>query len=490
MDNFVSELKAAVERLTKGDPELERELAAKHGQILERKSREMLETKFQRVGGEKSDRVDVSPELLALETIVRKVGRPVLTIRNDDFIFEATDVESEVWKGRLQAAHEKLCKWIPSVGRVNVSNLPGYDWLGTAWLVDDDIVVTNRHVAQEFAKEKNGRFEFLTDPDVGKRMESKIDFLQEEGNSATRIFDVSKVLYIEPDENGPDIAFLQLSNRRGPTMAKPIRFATAATKPNQWIAAIGYPAKDSRVPDQQLASRIFQNIYDKKRLAPGLIRSAKAGTITHDASTLGGNSGSVLLDLISGDAVGLHRAGVYLQDNFAVPAAVILDRLDSVRRGTKRLQSASKIQSQNSRTPPSRADRAFQQSRSNVPRKWSDGDSDEGDDNSTTWTIPLSVTVRVGNPVKNFTASVTASSAQLSSERDVAERLEAAVDNLRRQLSGKEGVVDVRSGYCFRDGWITDEKAIVVATTADIGELPQSIDGFVVDVCGRPPGTC
>ena len=44
--------------------------------------------------------------------------------------------------------------------------------------------------------------------------------------------------------------------------------------------------------------------------------------ITHDCSTLGGNSGSVLLDLQTGEAVGLHFAGLYLQDNFAVPAVM------------------------------------------------------------------------------------------------------------------------------------------------------------------------
>ena len=41
----------------------------------------------------------------------------------------------------------------------------------------------------------------------------------------------------------------------------------------------------------------------------------------HDASTLGGNSGSAVIDLETGEAVGLHFAGSYLQANYAVPAS-------------------------------------------------------------------------------------------------------------------------------------------------------------------------
>jgi endonuclease G len=41
--------------------------------------------------------------------------------------------------------------------------------------------------------------------------------------------------------------------------------------------------------------------------------------MTHDASTLGGNSGSAVVDIDSGDVVALHFAGEYLKANYAVP---------------------------------------------------------------------------------------------------------------------------------------------------------------------------
>jgi endonuclease G len=43
----------------------------------------------------------------------------------------------------------------------------------------------------------------------------------------------------------------------------------------------------------------------------------------HDATTLGGNSGSVVLDFASGRALGLHFAGTYLVGNYAVTAGQI-----------------------------------------------------------------------------------------------------------------------------------------------------------------------
>src|SRR5262249_1075036 len=49
------------------------------------------------------------------------------------------------------------------------------------------------------------------------------------------------------------------------------------------------------------------------------------GSSTHDCTTLGGNSGSVLLDLENGVAVGLHYAGLYQENNFAVPASVLTE---------------------------------------------------------------------------------------------------------------------------------------------------------------------
>jgi V8-like Glu-specific endopeptidase len=65
---------------------------------------------------------------------------------------------------------------------------------------------------------------------------------------------------------------------------------------------------------------IFAGIYGVKRLQPGTIRTrlALGSTIKHDASTLGGNSGSCVVDLESGKVLGLHFAGKYRRYNTAI----------------------------------------------------------------------------------------------------------------------------------------------------------------------------
>lgn len=49
------------------------------------------------------------------------------------------------------------------------------------------------------------------------------------------------------------------------------------------------------------------------------------GTLNHDATTLGGNSGSVVLDLDSGKAAALHFGGLQGETNYAVSAPVVAE---------------------------------------------------------------------------------------------------------------------------------------------------------------------
>jgi hypothetical protein len=59
-----------------------------------------------------------------------------------------------------------------------MANNPDYSWVGTAWLVDKDIAVTNRHVASVFAVQKGEKFIFRTAPGFSEAMASSVDFQQ------------------------------------------------------------------------------------------------------------------------------------------------------------------------------------------------------------------------------------------------------------------------------------------------------------------------
>jgi hypothetical protein len=95
---------------------------------------------------------------LARETIVR-TGRPIVAVINDDTRLQLDDAESAVWRSRLLGARESPGRAIRAAGRIEVEN-HDLDWLGTGWLVADDAIITNQHVAGEFGRRRGEGFVF------------------------------------------------------------------------------------------------------------------------------------------------------------------------------------------------------------------------------------------------------------------------------------------------------------------------------------------
>lgn len=270
-----------------------------------------------------------------LEAIVKRFTRPVFFVRGSAFAPPADSAtfaqgESEVIWGRLSAAMRHLTATIPSVGRVDLTN-HRFDWVGTGWLVAPDVAVTNRHVAEYFATADGGGFAFRTAAG-GRRVKASLDMRREFQCPDECVVRVRKVLWIEPD-GGPDVALLRVDvdDDEGDTALAPIPLMTTdevRSSLGAWVAVVGYPAQSPyNDPDDQ--QRIFDGVYGVKRLAPGTVMAISPdGEFTHDATTLGGNSGSVVLDMGTGKAVGLHFGGVEGDRNSAVQAPVIADRLD------------------------------------------------------------------------------------------------------------------------------------------------------------------
>lgn len=273
------------------------------------------------------------PSEMIFETIVLRTGRPVLAVRGNttDIIF--SDADSEVWRSRLTAARGGIDKAIRATGRIEIENDPRFDWLGTGWLVSDNVIVTNRHVAEIFGQNQGSSFVFRQNH-LGKRINASIDFLEEVDNAASAVFRIRSIIHIEPP-SGPDMAFLHVEPVAGKKLPDPVSLFTKSLMANRQVAVIGYPARDSRIPEQDLMERIFGNVYNKKRVAPGFITGVNGNTLLHDGSTLGGNSGSIVLDLESGCAAGLHFAGRFLESNYAVPAASIAERLRTLNISRK-----------------------------------------------------------------------------------------------------------------------------------------------------------
>src|SRR5262249_25259126 len=141
-----------------------------HVNGLRERERDVADMEAEGFVAEGAEALDVPPELVA-ETIVRREGRPVLLIRDDQFKAEFAR-DSEVWRERLARAEAGINAVIPSVGRIEVPAL-GIPFLGTGWLVADDILVTNRHVARDFGQADGQRFIFRTS--AGRPLTAQVD---------------------------------------------------------------------------------------------------------------------------------------------------------------------------------------------------------------------------------------------------------------------------------------------------------------------------
>ncbi|MFT4624925.1 MAG: endonuclease G [Myxococcota bacterium] len=290
-------------------------------------------------------------EYEGLEAIVLQYGRPAYLVKRDKIITENV-TQSEQAKAVVEANRQLLEAATPRVGRIDLKK-SSKPWVGTGWVIAEGIVVTNRHVAREFAKSSGGAdFRFLPSGDTIP--EPWVDFGHEHGVPAdpATAQPVTRVLWIEPDSSKHDVALLEVPTVGHDDARKPIPLATdeeyEAFAVGGWVSAIGYPAFSgyNSASDQ---SRIFDDIYNIKRLQPGTVTS-KGKRLEHDCTTLGGNSGSVILDVERGTAVALHFGGFEGETNFAVPAPDV--RRILAEHGTRPVQVQVRPQGQSAEAPP------------------------------------------------------------------------------------------------------------------------------------------
>jgi endonuclease G len=252
------------------------------------------------------------------EAIILEKTRPVLLVRDGRYdIARLPAVEQEISPFR-----SKLVPRINAVGRIELSDHDSMSWCGTGWLVADDLIITNRHVAELFAQADGRKFRYRLNQ-RGRYVGSRIDFREEHKVPTSNEFGIGEILWIaESSDAAPDMAVLKV--RRAEGLPEPLEIATKDAVAGQWIGVVGYPAYDDR-NDSSLMERIFENIFEVKRFAPG--RVVNPGNdrwyLTHEATTLGGNSGSAVLDLASGKVLGLHFGGSFKETNYAVKASVM-----------------------------------------------------------------------------------------------------------------------------------------------------------------------
>jgi V8-like Glu-specific endopeptidase len=279
---------------------------------------------------------------LGIEAIV-SVARPALMIHDGAF-----GDPPPPWDHILGPHRERITNTTLSVGRIDVQGLPQVPYAGTGFLVAEDVVMTNCHVARVFSQsESNGDWSFQPGLEADLNFVEDPDAQKDIGGppSGLRIDDV---IGIHP---ALDLALLRVApSEAADGMANPLTLMSQDPGPlaGRNVYVLGYPAPDYR-NDRAVQRSIFGDRYFVKRLQPGAGMAPPAGAIFrmepcstgaeqddvmfHDASTLGGNSGSCVVDLESNRVIGLHFAGQYMQYNEAVALWRLADDPLLVRAG-------------------------------------------------------------------------------------------------------------------------------------------------------------
>ncbi len=268
----------------------------------------------------------------AAEAIIMRHGYPSLLVRDGTF----EEPKLKVWRDRLNPHRTAIDDAIKGVGRVELHPFWDPGWVGTAWVLDEETVITNRHVAQEFVNSRSGA------PTITHGLQASVDFKEEHGNAKELVAAIKEVVHVEP-RNGVDLALFRMDRRAFAKLSIAPIALSDRLEDAEFVAVIGYPAHDRR-NDLDDQARIFDDIYEVKRFAPGKVRDARVrpDIFTHICTTLGGNSGSVVIDVARGCAVGLHFGGREGQANFAVRPQAILDRATRARVQVRRFEEGAR----------------------------------------------------------------------------------------------------------------------------------------------------
>jgi hypothetical protein len=265
---------------------------------------------------------------IVLEHLVLPGQRPVIDVINGAM---ATPPAGWEW---LDGYRETIGKILPSIGRIDAPGLPTLGYIGTGFVVGPDLLLTNRHVAEVFVSGVGAGKNYLAfRSTLGVCLDPKYEVGDPEPGSGPHHFLVTDALIVHPHW---DAALLRVQPADGASLPPPLALARrppvffgGGAKLN--VVVIGYPQLDLRpqsIPSVPEQMTIFRGIFGRKRIAPGFLKGfATANSaygpveaVEHDSSTLGGNSGSAIVDLTSGLVVGLHFGGAYLKANYGVPS--------------------------------------------------------------------------------------------------------------------------------------------------------------------------
>ncbi len=304
-----------------------------------------------------ADRRNLSPDHLgSLEAIVIADGsRPSFLLRNGGN-FDPKHPFLAAWHDDMLAFAPDLRRLAAAVGRIQPANGNAANFFGTGTLIDRNkgLVLTNFHVL-DAARETPGISIDGEDRELKVTGDLVIDFDAESGTTGRNRF---RVVHASLPEGfgigfaGMDAAVLRIepidAQSKLPAVAPSLSGdADLSNGSSSTLVTVGFPGEP--IPDNPpgatvdwhfVLTTLFGNRFGVKRVAPGRFRlspgsvqgDAFGRVMSHDATTFGGASGSLMFAWKDEGApgYGLHFSGATLSANYALSLQRSADALRAI----------------------------------------------------------------------------------------------------------------------------------------------------------------
>ena len=300
-------------------------------------------------------------EGLATEAVIVAVStlRPVLYVQDDAVSRAGEDVGH--WAPALDGFAQAIGRVVRSVGRIEAPWL-GTGYAGTGFVIAPGLVMTNRHVLEAIAFEEpagDGTSRWRLMDGVA------VDFAAESERDRVARFAVTGVAFAprDPIAMSIDFAHLDMAVLRcaeapldaGATFPAPLRLEGRVRDyyKGREVYVVGYPAKpwtvfaeaaEGAVPPAaheflEVQRTLFDGAFGVKRWSAGTLMDIPGSlpgdeadrVVNHDATTLGGSSGSCVVDFANDGAtvMGLHFGGKSRAENWAHALAALRPELEA-----------------------------------------------------------------------------------------------------------------------------------------------------------------